>query len=400
MKYLFSLPKRFPFLTRNIALLSFVSFATDVASEMLYPIMPIYLNAIGYGALTIGIIEGFAESFAGLNKVFFGSISDKTGKRNIFLRIGYGLSAFSKPLIGLSSSAFFILFIRFLDRIGKGIRTAPRDAILTAESKKQFRGRVFGFHRSMDTLGAMLGPIIALIFLYFYPMNYSHLFIYALIPGIFAFVATLLLSKEKNAPSLKKKSHTIIEFKKFWKKSPVMYKKLIVGFTFLAILNSSNAFLLLRAKELGFSDFYVIGSYIFYNLIFMLVSYPLGSLGDKIGFKSIVVSGLLMFGIVYSVLGHGFTNPTILLLIFGLYGVFGAVEEGLGKAWLTLHIPNEYKATGLGLHLTLNSLGFLVASLFTGLVWQFTGAKTIFTCIALGSLFLVYYFSNLREEKR
>jgi MFS family permease len=192
-----SLKKKFPFLTRNIALLSVVSFFTDVASEMLYPIMPIYLSAIGYGALTVGVIEGFAEAIAGLNKVFFGAISDKLGKRNLFVRIGYGISAFSKPLIGLSSSAAFIFFIRFLDRIGKGIRTAPRDAILTAESKEQYRGRVFGFHRSMDTFGAMLGPIAALIFLYFYPTNYSHLFIYALIPGVLAFAATLYLSKEK-----------------------------------------------------------------------------------------------------------------------------------------------------------------------------------------------------------
>lgn len=391
--------KRFPFLTRNIIILCLVSFFTDIASEMLYPVMPLYLSSIGYGAITIGIIEGIAESIAGLNKVFFGHISDKLGKRNLFIRLGYGLSAFSKPLIGLISSAPFILFIRFLDRVGKGIRTAPRDAILTAESNPEFRGRVFGFHRSLDTAGAMLGPIVTLAFLWVFPMEYSKVFLYALIPGILAFGATMYLTKEKNVKLPPKKSYTIDEFKRFWKKSSKTYRKLILGFVFLAILNSSNAFLLLRAKDLGFPDYYIIGSYIFYNLIFMLVSYPLGSISDKIGFKPVFVGGIFAFSLVYSVLGYGFTSPFLLFAIFGIYGIFSAADEGVGKAWLTLHIAPEYKATGLGLHLTLNSLGFLVASLLTGVVWQFTGAKTIFSIISLLSLMVIGYFSLLKEKK-
>jgi MFS family permease len=391
--------KRFPFLTRNIIILCLVSFFTDIASEMLYPVMPLYLSAIGYGAFTIGIIEGIAEAIAGLNKVFFGSISDKLGKRNLFVKIGYGISAFSKPLIGLSASAPFIFFIRFLDRVGKGIRTSPRDAILTAESKPEFRGRVFGFHRSLDTAGAMLGPIITLAFLWFFPMEYSKVFLYALVPGVLAFAATMYLSKEKNIVVPQKKRHTVEEFKKFWKKSSLMYRKLIVGFLMLAILNSSNAFLLLRAKELGFPDAYVIGSYIFYNLIFMLVSYPLGAISDKIGFKPVFIGGVLAFSLVYAVLGSGFTSPILLFALFGLYGIFSAADEGVGKAWLTLHIVPEYKATGLGLHLTLNSLGFLLASVLTGLVWQLTGAKVIFSVISILGLFVIGYFMLLKEKK-
>ncbi len=392
--------KRFPFLTRNIIILCLVSFFTDIASEMLYPVMPLYLSSIGYGTITIGIIEGIAEAIAGLNKVFFGHLSDKLGKRNLFVKIGYGLSAFSKPFIGLITSAPFILLIRFLDRVGKGIRTSPRDAILTAESKPEFRGRVFGFHRSLDTAGAMLGPILTLVFLSFFPMAYSKVFLYALIPGILAFGATMYLSKEKNIVTPPKKSYTLDEFKRFWKKSSDTYRKLILGLVLLAILNSSNAFLLLRAKDLGFPDSYVIGSYIFYNLIFMLVSYPLGSISDKIGFKPVFIAGVLAFSIVYSVLGSGFSNPFILFGIFGIYGIFSAVDEGVGKAWLTLHIAPEYKGTGLGLHLTLNSLGFLAASLLTGIVWQFTGAKTIFSSISLLSLLVVGYFFRMKEEKR
>ncbi len=390
--------KNFKFITKNILILSLVSFFTDVASEMLYPIMPIYLSAIGYGAITIGIIEGIAEATAGLNKVFFGSISDKTGKRNLFVRIGYGISAFSKPIIGLSRNAWFILFIRFVDRVGKGVRTSPRDAILTVESKESVRGRVFGFHRGLDTAGAMLGPIIALIFLYYRPFQYSKLFIFALIPGILAVIFTLLLSKEKRVEVPKKKLHTVSGFVDFWQKSSKVYRKLIFGFFMLSILNSSNVFLLLRAKELQFTDFYVIGAYIIYNLSFMLISYPLGVISDKYGFKPVFIAGLLIFSIVYAILGRGFANPYMLIGIFALYGIFGAVDEGMNKAWLTLHIPPEYKATGLGLHLTLSSLGFLVASVLTGMVWQVYGAKLIFSIISLGSFALIGYFYLLKDK--
>lgn len=391
--------KRFPFLTRNIVLLSTVSFFTDVASEMLYPIMPIYLSSIGYGVLTVGIIEGMAEAVSGLNKVFIGHISDKLGKRNLFVRIGYGLSAFSKPLIGFSKNAPFIFFIRFLDRVGKGIRTSPRDAILTAESKPEVRGRVFGFHRSMDTFGAMLGPILTLAFIYFYPSQYTKLFLYALIPGAIAFTFTMILSKEKKIVPSAKPKHSIADFKNFWKKSSPTYRKLLIGFLFLAVINSTNAFLLLRVKGLGFPDTYVIGSYIFYNLIFALASYPLGSLGDKLGFKPLFIAGMLIFSLVYSVLGQGFSSPWILLGLFGLYGIFGAVDEGMTKAWLTLHIAPEYKATGLGLHLTLSSLGFLVASVVTAFLWNMTGPKVVFSFVALLGLLVIGYFSFLKEEE-
>ncbi len=394
------LTQRYKFLSKNILILSLVSFFTDIASEMLYPIMPIYLNAIGYGAITIGIIEGIAEAVAGLNKVFFGHISDITGKRNLFVRLGYGISAFSKPIIGLSRSAWFILFIRFADRIGKGIRTSPRDAILTAESKDSERGKVFGFHRAMDTAGAMLGPVIALIFLYYYPADYSKLFIFALIPGVLAVGAANMLSKEKNVKIPPKPSHTFSSFKGFWQKSTSEYKKLISGFLMLSVLNSSNVFLLLRAKELQFTDSFVISSYIVYNLVFMIVSYPLGVLGDKIGFKPLFIAGLLVFSFTYAVMGRGFASPYLLILVMGIYGVFGAIDEGMNKAWLTLHISPEYKATGLGLHQTLNSLGFLAASVITGMVWQLVGAKVIFSIISLGSILLMGYFFLMKEKDR
>lgn len=377
-----------------------VSFLTDIASEMLYPVMPLYLKEIGYGVLTIGVIEGAAEAVAGLNKVFFGHLSDHSGKRNIFIRIGYGISAFSKPLIGLSKSPVFIFFIRFVDRVGKGIRTSPRDAILTAESKPEVRGKVFGFHRSMDTFGAMLGPMFALIFLYYFPFEYAKLFIYALIPGIAAFIFTLFLAKEKTGVVVSSKpKHSINEFKTFWKKSPPAYKQLLKGFLFLAILNSSNAFLLYRARELGFSDVYTIGSYIFYNLVYAVVSFPLGVLSDKIGFKPVYIGGLLVFSLVYSFFGFGISSPLVLFLLFGLYGIFTAVDEGMSKAWLSLHIPKEYKATGLGLHFTLNSLAFLVASILTAVLWSLTGAKFLFSVIALGNLFVIAYFLFLIEKK-
>ena len=388
------LPK---FITRNILILSGVSFFTDVASEMLYPVMPIYMSSIGFSAITIGIIEGIAEATAGINKVFFGHLSDKSGKRNLFIKIGYGISAFSKPLIGLSISDIFILFIRFLDRIGKGIRTSPRDALLTTESKENYRGRVFGFHRSMDTFGAMLGPILALAFLYFNPLNYQRLFLIALIPGIVAFTGTFLLRKEKAKSKEVGKTVTIVGFVDFWKKSSPFYKKLILGFLLLSLINSSNAFLLLRAKELQFTDTLIIGSYIIYNFIFMLLSYPLGVLSDRFGFKPVFIVGILVFSLVYSILGNGINSPWLLLAVFGIYGIFGAVEEGMSKAWLSLHVPQEYKATGLGLHLTLSSFGFMAASFLTGVIWQTWGAGTAFSIISISAIFIVFYFLNIKK---
>src|SRR5215831_15335517 len=191
-------------ITRVVLLLSLVSLFTDTASEMLYPVMPLYLKEIGFSVAAIGILEGFAEAVAGLSKGYFGTWSDNIGVRMPFVRWGYGLSALSKPMMAVFTYKWWVFFARALDRTGKGLRTGARDAILSDESIPETKARVFGFHRAGDTVGAILGPSIALLYLYFHPAQYKPLFIWALLPGVAAILVTFFLKEKRKAPQADK----------------------------------------------------------------------------------------------------------------------------------------------------------------------------------------------------
>src|ERR1035437_3301590 len=307
-------------ITRTILVLSLVSLFTDMASEMLYPIMPVFLRSIGFSFLLIGILEGFAEATAGLSKSYFGRKSDNTGKRLPFVQMGYALSAVSKPMMAAFVYPLWIFFARTTDRLGKGLRTAARDAMLSDECSPENKGKGFGFHRSMDTFGAVLGPSIALVFLYFYPGQYKLLFLLAFLPGIAAVVATFLI-KEKKKKTLSKVEHTPVKFFaifSYWKTSNPTYKRLLTGLLLFALFNSSDVFLLLKMKNAGLSDMKVIGVYIFYNLVYALLSWPVGILADKLGMKKIFLSGLLIFSIVYT----GFAFNSNLYVFFALFFLY------------------------------------------------------------------------------
>lgn len=287
-------------ITRTIWILSLVSLFTDMASEMLYPIMPVFLRSIGFSFLLIGVLEGFAEAVAGLSKGYFGKKSDSMGKRLPFVQLGYGLSAISKPMMAAFVYPLWIFFSRTVDRLGKGLRTGARDAMLSDECSKENKGKVFGFHRCLDTMGAVLGPAIALAYLYYHPENYKTLFIIAFFPGAFAILFTLFIKEKKLKinPDLKKDKWSFFAIFSYWKNSPPEYKRLLIGLLLFATFNSSDVFLLLRMKESGLSDTAVIGVYIFYNLIFALLAYPVGILADKLGLKRIFLIGLFVFAIV------------------------------------------------------------------------------------------------------
>jgi MFS family permease len=388
--------KRPTFLTRNILILSIVSLLTDVASEMLYPVIPLYLKEIGYGVIIIGLIEGAAQTIAGMSKGYFGFLSDKLGKRVLFIRLGYGISAISKPIMGLSQSPFFVFSARLADRFGKGIRTAPRDAILAQESTPANRGKVFGFHRSMDTLGATIGPILALVFLYFNPGQYRTLFLIVLIPGLLSTICTFLIDDGKDAPAQSPKRPTQWnEFKNFWEISSASYKQILIGLTITSLLGASDMFLILRAKELGLTDITIIVSYILYNLIFTFAAFPIGILSDKFGFRKTYLSGLVVFALVYGVLSYTVSHNAILVM-FALYGIYGAVSETVSKAWLSTSIPPEYQGTGLGLHMTLQAVTFLVASAIMGISWHFFGSQITFAAVSSLALGIIYYFLRLK----
>ncbi len=377
-------------ITRAVWVLSVISLLTDTASEMLYPVMPIYLKSIGFTVVLIGVLEGLAEATAGLSKGYFGKLSDTAGKRVPFVQVGYSLSAISKPLMAFFIYPLWIFFARTIDRFGKGIRTGARDAILSSEATPATKGRVFGFHRSMDTLGAVLGPSLALVYLYYFPDDYRTLFLVAFFPGLLAIAASFLLKEKPSQQTNVKPRVKFFSFISYWKESPVAYKKLLVGLLVFTLFNSSDVFLLLKAKDAGLSDAAVIGVYIFYNLIYALFSYPIGILADRVGLKSILISGLIAFATVY--FGMAFCSGMYVYFgLFFVYGVYAAATEGVSKAWISNIISKNDTATAIGTFAGLQSVCALIASSLTGLVWFVFGATTAFVLTAAVTLLVCIY---------
>jgi len=389
------------YITRTVWVLSLVSLFTDTASEMLYPIMPIYLKTIGFSIVLIGILEGLAEAIAGLSKGYFGKLSDTSGKRVPFVQFGYALSAISKPMMALFIYPLWIFFARTIDRFGKGIRTGARDAMLSDEATPQTKGKVFGFHRSMDTLGAVLGPSLALLYLYFNPNDYKTLFFIAFLPGILAVFASFLLKKKgKNKTTNNHKiSVSFFSFLHYWKESPIAYKKLVTGLLVFTLFNSSDVFLLLKAKEAGLNDTSVIGVYIFYNLIYALFGFPIGILADKIGLKKIFVIGLVLFSVVYFGMALN-TSIYVFFFLFFLYGIYAAATEGISKAWITNIADKKDTATAIGNFTAFQSICTMLASSLAGLVWYQFGATIAFTLTAIITLFVaIYFITNIPKPK-
>jgi len=382
-------------ISRTVWVLSLVSLFTDTASEMLYPIMPIYLKSIGFSIVLIGILEGVAEATAGLSKGYFGKWSDNIGKRLPFVQVGYMLSGLSRPMMGMFVAPIWIFFSRTLDRFGKGIRTAARDAILSDEATPETKGNVFGFHRAMDTLGAVIGPLLALLYLYFYPAQYKTLFFIAFIPSLFAVGASFLIKEKQSTTKVNLKKTSFFDFLKYWKVAPSNYRKLVFGLLLFAIFNSSDIFLLLKAKQSGLSDTMVIGVFIFYNLIYAAFAWPLGSLADKLGLKNIFIFGLIIFSIVY--FGIGLSDNSYLIIgLFFLYGLYSAATEGISKAWISNISDKAYTGTAIGTYAGFQSICAMIASTIAGLIWYNFGAEATFILTGSITLFLVFYFIRLK----
>jgi MFS family permease len=370
-------------ITRTVLILSFVSLFADVASEMLYPIIPVYLKEIGFSIIWIGLLEGFVNFAAGISKGYFGKLSDEKGLRLPFIKLGYLLSALSKPLIGFFTSAFWIFSVRTLDRLGKGIRVAAKDAMLSQEATKATQARVFGFNRSLDTAGATIGPAIALIFLLFYPGDYKTLFYLAFIPGIIS-VLFLFFLKEKKQPVSTLEKGNFFSFFKYWKIATPEYNNIFSGLLF-----SSDVFLLLKTEEAIHKESFIlfgktfdsktitIAAYVFYNLVFALGCYPLGVLADKLGYKKVFLGGLILFACVYA--GFAF-DPSLtgIFILFFVYGIYSAATDGVTKAWITNIAHNKNTATAIGFYTSCQSICTLLASTIAGLVWANFGSTSTF----------------------
>lgn len=377
-------------ITRTVWVVSLISLFTDIASEMLYPVMPIYLQTIGFSVFYIGILEGLAEATAGLSKGYFGRLSDATAKRVPFVRAGYLLSALAKPLIIVTINPIWVFLCRSADRLGKGVRTGARDAILSAETDAANKGKVFGLHRGMDTLGAAIGPALALGYLALWPQAYRNLFLFALVPGLVAVLLTFFL-KDKPAPGIDRPKVSFMDFFRYYQSAPRTYRKTVTGLLLFTLFNSSDVFLLLLLKQRGFTDQQVIGVYIFYNFVYAAASYPMGKLGDTLGLRRTFIGGLILFTAVYA--GAAITTDIrVYVGLFFLYGLYAAMTEGISKAWISNLCDSKDTATAIGTYTGFSSIATLVASLAAGLVWQLTTpAMTFFLAAAGGGLSLIYF---------
>jgi len=358
----------------NIILLGITSLLTDISSEMVYPLLPVYLvTVLGASPAIMGLVEGVAESLASLLKVFSGYFSDKIRFRKPFTILGYSCSALGKFLLYVSSSWGFVFFARTIDRLGKGIRTAPRDALIADSAGQKQRGRAYGLHRAMDTLGACTGIALAFFLIRSSPSNFKNIFLISLVPALIG-IAVLFLVREKK-PQGEKYPRPKVRFS--WHALDKRLKLFLI-FTFIFTLgNSSNQFLLLRAKDSGNSLQDVILFYLVFNIIYFLVSYPAGHFSDKIGRKKILVLGYLFYGLVY--LGFALNNsPGMFWVLFGIYGLYMGFTEGVEKALVADISPDHLRATTIGLHATLVGLGLLPASLLAGILWKFLGPAAPF----------------------
>lgn len=385
-------------INRTILILSLISLFADVASEMLYPVIPVYLKEIGFSVLLIGILEGVVNFTAGLTKGYFGKLSDEKGLRLPFIKWGYFLSAISKPMMAVFIYPLWIFFARTLDRLGKGLRTAARDALLSQNATKETKATVFGFHRSMDTLGAAIGPALALLFLILWPGQYKTIFLIAFIPGLIS-VALIFLLKENRAPVSTLGKGNFFSFFKYWKLASGDYKRLVVGLLFLALFNSSDVFLLLKTREVTGSDPLTIGAYILYNLVFALSSYPLGAMADRIGIKKVFMGGLVLFTLVYLI--FGMTNSTIVIFsAFVIYGIYAAATEGIIKAWISNMAHSTNTATAVGFYTSCESICSLLASVIAGVLWNNFGSSFTFLATSTMAFLVIIYFIFIQRHFR
>ena len=388
--------KLFPYITRPILVLSLVSLFTDMASEMLYPVMPAFLESIGFSILLIGLLEGLAEMIAGLSKGYFGKRSDIQQKRLPFVQLGYALSAISKPMMALLSYPLWIFFARTTDRVGKGLRSAPRDAMLNANASKETKASVFGFHRSMDTIGAIVGPLLALIFLQCYPQDYKNLFLLAFIPGLIAVIFTWSLKEDKKAARSERVK--FFSFLSYLPNAKKPYRQLVIGLLAFALVNSSDVLLLLRMKQIGIDDVTIISMYIGYNIIYALLAFPIGILADKVSIKYIFIAGLLIFAVVYTGFAYA-ESATTYYILFACYGIYAAATEGIAKAWITNITPKEEAGTAIGTYTGLSSIAAFFASALAGLIWSVAGAGWAFGISAAVALLVGAYLVSIPFQR-
>lgn len=360
-------------MSRNIVMLGLVSLLTDVSSEMVYPLIPLYLTAVlGASPGVLGIIEGVAESLASLLKIFSGQISDRFEKRKPLTIVGYGLSALGKVLFVVAATWTGILWARVSDRLGKGIRTAPRDALIAESAVDASRGEAFGLHRAMDTAGAVIGILLAYWLFTRYQGEYLHVFIFAVIPAVLG-VAALFLVSENGRQRRKEAKKVVLSWSGLDRRLRYF---LIVTFLF-NLGNSSNQFLLVRAGTSGFTPEQVILLYLLMNVGYFIISYPAGLISDRVGRRGLLVAGYALYGAVY--LGFAAAHAAWqFVALFAVYGLYLGLTDGVEKAFMADVAAPEQRATVYGLQAMAVGFALLPASVIAGALWDAFGAAAPF----------------------
>ncbi|MBP6513140.1 MAG: MFS transporter [Bacteroidia bacterium] len=378
--------------SKNVWLLGCISLFADISSELLYPVLPLFLKEAGYSMLVLGMLEGIANVVAGVSKGYFGHRSDQLQQRAVFVKWGYGLSALGKMMMMGSPDLMRIFSGRITDRLGKGIRTAPRDSLLALESSPETRAAVFGFHRGLDTLGAAIGPSLALLWLWWMPGDYSTLFTIAFIPAVISLILAFRLKEKKVNAEVNSKTHVgFFSYFNYWKTSHVSFRKFLFPLMLFALVNSPDVFLLMALNEAGFSDTAMIAVYILYNLLYALLAMPIGVWADKWGKINVMLIGVFLFALCY--FGMAWMNSLLAFtILFAVYAFSISCLESVAKAVISNIVPTQERGQAIGFYTSVNSLGVLFAGVWTGWLWSIGGPQLVFSItagVALISFFIL-----------
>ncbi len=379
-------------LSKNVIWMSLASMFNDISSEMIFPILPLFLaNVLNVNKALIGLIEGLAESTSSILKTFSGYVSDKLNKRKSIVALGYLLSTITKPLLSISTIWQHVLAIRFLDRTGKGVRDPPRDALIAASVDEKIRGKAFGFHRMFDTVGAVIGTILAFIFLSLL-FNYRTIFLISFIPAAISVLIILIFVKE-----IKRKIKDNIKLKFHKEGYSKNFKIFIAISTLFALANFSYAFFILKAQDFVKIEFIPL-IYLLYNICYAVFALPAGNLSDKVGRRNIIALGYVFFGIV----SLGFVlieNSLYAWILFAIYGISISLREAVSRAYVTDLVSADKRGTALGIYYTFTGLALFPASLIAGNLWDYLGSDATFIYATILSLISTILLMTLLKKK-
>lgn len=364
-------------LSRNVVILGIVSFLNDASSEMIYPLLPVFLTSVlGAGPAVLGVIEGIAESTASFLKLYSGYLSDRVRRRKTWVVAGYAISNIIRPLIAVAGSWLQVLALRFADRVGKGLRTSPRDALIADSTPAESRGSAYGFHRAMDHAGAVAGPLIAAGLLLVFPGRISLVFLLSFVPGLLA-VAVVVAGLRERAAAAPAARGTGFNARSAWSEMPGRFRTYLLIVVLFTLGNSTDAFLLLRAQELGVPMALLPVLWVALHAVKMAVSVPGGRLSDRIGRQRVITAGWIVYALVY--IGFALAGEHWhAWALFVVYGTYFGLTEGVEKALVADLAPAHLRGSAFGLYHLAVGLAALPASVLFGLIWQQAGAGVAF----------------------